>query len=182
MTCRYEKTDWRDVLYTSVRNAPGGISDAAQFLTNRRSRSMHAETLRAKLRGVEGESISVEIADLLTEWMAEKNLPDAAAWIQAFASAHSLVAIPTEVPAVEAANMCEVTSLLEKTLDIDVQGGRLSNLLLKALKDRFIAATEADQIAAQIDEEMRLLAKLRRNVMRCAASGGELKVTQKTTH
>ena len=176
MTCRYEKTDWRDVLYTSVRNCPGGVPDAATFLTTRRGRSMHAETLRAKLRGVEGESISVEIADMLTEWMQEKNQPDASGWIQAFAASHSLVAIPVDVPDQDVALLCEITSLLEKSLDIDVQGGRLSNLLLSALHDRTINIGEADPIAAQIDDEMRLLAKLRRNVMKCAASGGDLKI------
>lgn len=179
MTCRYDKTDWRDVLYTSVRNTPGGISDAAMFLTTRRGRSMHAETLRAKLRGVDGESISVEIADMLTEWMTEKNQPEASAWIQAFASAHFLVAIPVDMPAAERAEICEITTILEKSLDIDVQGGRLSNLLLDALRDKAIEQREADQIGAQIDDEMRLLAKLRRNVMACAATGGELKVTAK---
>lgn len=172
MTCRYEKTDWLDVLYTSVRNTPGGVSDAAVFLTTRRGRSMHAETLRAKLRGVEGESISVEIADMLTEWMQEKNQPDASAWIQAFASAHGMVAIPVETANYSPQN--HLTEILEKSLDIDVHGGKLSDLLLHALHDRSISQSEADQIAAQIDDEMRLLSKLRRNVLRVAETGGHL--------
>ena len=28
MTCRYDSTEWLDVLYTSVRNTPGGVADA----------------------------------------------------------------------------------------------------------------------------------------------------------
>jgi len=181
MTCRYEKTDWRDVLYTCVRDTPGGVHDAAMFLTIRRGRSMHAETLRAKLRGVEGESISVEIADLLTEWMTEKNQVGAAGWIQAFASAHSLVAIPVEMSDVERARVGEVTTILEKGLDIDVHGGRLSSLLLTALQDRRISVGEADQIAGQIDDEMRELAKLRREVLTCSVTGGALRAPQQKT-
>lgn len=181
MTCRYEKTDWRDVLYTSVRNTPGGVPDAAVFLTTRRGRSMHAETLRAKLRGVEGESISVEIADMLTEWMQEKNQPEASAWIQAFASAHGMVAIPIENPIASAATG-DLTAILEKSLHLDVHGGRLSKLLLDALHDRAISINEADQIASQIDDEMRLLAKLRRSVLKVASTGGHLHITINITN
>lgn len=72
MTCRYSNTDWLDVLYNSVRRTPGGVVDAARFLTERRGRSIHAESLRAKLRGVNGDEISLSMADLLTEWMEEK--------------------------------------------------------------------------------------------------------------
>jgi hypothetical protein len=177
MTCRYDKTDWRDVLYTSVRNTPGGVSDAAVFLTTRRGRSMHPETLRAKLRGVEGESITVEIADMLTEWMQEKKQPDASAWIQAFASAHGLVAIPIESP-MQAPDATDLSAILEKSLNLDVEGGRLSQLLLEALRDRSISINEADQIAGQIDQEMRLLARMRRNVIRVAETGGQLVINQ----
>lgn len=178
MTCRYEKTDWRDVLYTCVRATPGGVHDAAMFLTVRRGRSMHAETLRAKLRGVEGESISVEISDMLTEWMAEKKQADAACWIQALASSHGLVAIPVEVAAVERAVAGEVTAILEKGLDIDAHGGRLSSLLLEALHDRKISLGEADTISGQIDDEMRHLAKLRRDVIACAVTGDALRASE----
>ena len=135
---------------------------------------MHAETLRAKLRGVEGESISVEIADMLTEWMQEKNQPTAAGWIQAFAAAHGLVAIEIEIPLIVQLAAAGITEILEKSLDIDVHGGQLSSLLLHALQDRSISVTEADTIAAQIDNEMRLLARLRHKVLQVAATGGHL--------
>ena len=51
-------------------------------------------------------------------------------------------------------------------------------MLLDSLRDRAIAKGEADQIAAQIDQEMRLLAKLRRNIMRIAETGGHLVVDE----
>jgi guanylate kinase len=63
-------------------------------------------------------------------------------------------------------------------LEIDVQGGRLSALLLQALKDRAISKNEADQIAAQVDQEMRLLSRMRRNVLRLAETGGQLVINQ----
>lgn len=138
---------------------------------------MHAETLRAKLRGVEGESVSVEIADMLTEWMQEKSQPQATAWIEALASDHALVAIPVEA-SIGNQTQNHLVHLLEKSLDIDAQGGRLSSMLLDSLRDRAIAKGEADQIAAQIDQEMRLLAKLRRNIMRIAETGGHLVVDE----
>lgn len=31
MTCRYDSTEWLDVLYTSVRNTPGGVADATNL-------------------------------------------------------------------------------------------------------------------------------------------------------
>lgn len=40
--------------------------------SRRRGKSMHPETRRAKLRGLEGESVTMDIAELPTEWMQEK--------------------------------------------------------------------------------------------------------------
>ncbi|MEN5069484.1 hypothetical protein [Stenotrophomonas sp. TWI1183] len=72
MTCRTSALNWIDVLYNSVSRTPGGLADAAAFLADRCGKTMHPETLRAKLRVLEGESVSIEIAELLTEWMREK--------------------------------------------------------------------------------------------------------------
>jgi len=52
MPCRTSALNWLDVLYNSVRKTPGGVVDAAAFLADRRGKSMHPETLRAKLREV----------------------------------------------------------------------------------------------------------------------------------
>lgn len=72
MTCKYSNTDWLDVLYNSVRKTPGGVVDAALFLTERRGRGIHPESLRAKLRAVNGDEISISMAEMLSEWMEEK--------------------------------------------------------------------------------------------------------------
>ena len=87
MTCRTSSLNWLDVLYNSVRKTPGGVADAAAYLADRRGKSMHPETLRAKLRGLEGESLTIEHAELLTEWMQEKagGGEYALEWMQALA-------------------------------------------------------------------------------------------------
>ena len=163
MTCRYDKTDWRDVLYTTVRNTPGGIQDAANYLKNRRGRGMHPETLRAKLRGLEDESISIDICYLLTEWMEDRGQPDASAWIQAFASEFGLVALKPEVET--AADHVNLATLLASGLDLSAGTGALNGLLSESLKDRRITDAESDQITAQIDETMRQLSLLRLQIV-----------------
>ena len=65
MTCRPSDIHWRDALYNAVRQMPGGVNAAASHLTERRGRAITGESLRKKLRGVEGESVSLEIAELL---------------------------------------------------------------------------------------------------------------------
>lgn len=72
MTCRYDSTEWLDVLYTSVRNTPGGVADAANHLTIRRGKNITPESLRLRLRGVGDSRLSMEMFELLIEWMQEK--------------------------------------------------------------------------------------------------------------
>ncbi|VBL41232.1 Uncharacterised protein [Burkholderia pseudomallei] len=77
MTCRYDSTEWLDVLYTSVRNTPGGVADAANHLTNRRGKGITPESLRLRLRGVGDSRLSMEMFELLIEWMQEKSEAEA---------------------------------------------------------------------------------------------------------
>ncbi len=93
MTCYLSPTDWRDVLYNAVRNAPGGVAAAAAFLAQRRGCSMNTETLRARLRGVDGEWVNLEILELLSEWMQDSKHPDALAWLSALNNRFGLVAL-----------------------------------------------------------------------------------------
>lgn len=108
MTCRTSSLNWLDVLYNSVRKTPGGVADAAAYLADRRGKSMHPETLRAKLRGLEGESLTIEHAELLTEWMQEKagGCEYALEWMQALAEQGSFAerarALPGKGPGHEA--------------------------------------------------------------------------------
>lgn len=101
MTRRTHATSWLDVLYNSVRRTPGGISAAAAYLADRRGKSMHPETLRCKLSGREGESVSVELAELLTEWMLDHRDGETYArdWMRALAGQYGMAA--DVVPALE---------------------------------------------------------------------------------
>lgn len=167
MTCRLSQTDWRDVFYNAVRSAPGGVADAAAFLTERRGRSIHKETLRARLRGVDGEWINLEMLELLTEWLQEKKDTDATAWLRALNMQFGLVAIELP-PAPEGGWECEIKAISRKLLQLGVEGGRLNEKGLEAIADSDVDPPEADGLSAQIRAEVELLLRLDRNVRRLA--------------
>ncbi|MDF8360185.1 hypothetical protein [Achromobacter anxifer] len=94
MTNRYTQIDPHDALYTSVMKTPGGVEELAGFLTNRRGVSIHPETLRQKMRRVKGQSMSLDLFELATEWMQEKEGGAAHArdWLLALALRHGVAA------------------------------------------------------------------------------------------
>lgn len=168
MTCRYSLTEWTDVLYVSVRKTPGGVADAAAFLTHRRGRSIHTESLRAKLRGLEGESISVEMAELLTEWMEEKAQPHAYDWLHALNSRFNLVST-ARVEAGESS--CIQSTLIDKT----VAFGAMAKEVADALGDGVITALEAGRIEEIARENQRFtetLIQIARNIAGVPANKG----------
>lgn len=171
MTCRYSETDWRDVLYNSVRACPGNVGDAAAFLTKRRGRSMHGETLRAKLRGVDGDSVSMEIAELLTEWMQEMQRPDALDWLHAFNARFGLAASVVGVDA-PASQQDAVQALQRKLLENNVSGGRLTELGLRTIADGKVDGQEADALEAQAMGEIRQLFQLVEAARAASGKGG----------
>jgi len=171
MTCRYSGADWRDEIYNSVRQAPGGVKAAAAFLTERRGRSIHPETLRAKLRHVDGECISLEMAEMLTEWLQEMNRPDALGWVHAFNGRFGMAAETVDAaPAGGWPN--EIMALQDKLLHLGVAGGKLTELGLQAAADGAISEAEADAITEQAMAEIRLLFRLSRNAKRAASTAG----------
>lgn len=170
MTCRYSQTDWRDVLYTAVRNAPGGITAAAQFLSERRGRSIHPESLRAKLRAVDGDSISTEMAELLTEWLQDMNRPDALDWLYAFNGRFGLAAEKIDAAPVGGWED-EMAAIRTKLLKLAAQGGSLTSVGIEAMADGVICEKDADAIESHAMEEIRLLFRLARNARRAAAKG-----------
>lgn len=168
MTCHYSAADWRDVLYNSVRAAPGGVNAAAAFLAERRGRTMHAETLRARLRGVDGDSISMEIAELLTEWLQDLGRADARDWLHVFNARFGLVA--TDVGSAHAQQQGDVNAALRlRLLRNTASGGRLAELGLKATDDNCVDPREAEAILAQIGSEQRELQELADSVRAAAA-------------
>ena len=167
MTCRTSPTDWRDVLYNSVRKANGGVKAAAKHLEDRRDVSIHPEYLRTLLRGLDGKSISVEVLELLTEWLQEIREPGALDWLKSMNNRYGLVAI--ELPPPPAGGWaCEAAALREKALQLGVEGGQLTQLVMRATDDKRITVTEAEEITAQAMVEVELLLRTVRNVRRAA--------------
>lgn len=171
MTCRYSETNWRDVLYNTVRAVPGGINAAAAHLTERRGRSIHPETLRQRLRGVDGDSISMEMAELLTEWMQDLRRPDAKAWLHALNGRFGLAASVVDAPPL-AACADEVGALRHKLLEINVSGGRVTEVGLRVTADNKVEPTEAEDLEVQALESIRQLYELVRNARRAAGKDG----------
>lgn len=167
MTCRLSPTDWRDVLYNSVRQANGGLKAAAAHLETRRGVTMHPEYLRTLLRGLDGKCISVEVLELLTEWLQEIREPSALAWVPALNMKYGLVSM--ELPPPPAGGWsCEITAIKEKLLQASVKKGVLTHILTLATADHHMTVGEAEEADAQIMDLVMLLLRLRRNVRRSA--------------
>lgn len=162
MTCRYDSTEWLDVLYTSVRNTPGGVADAANYLTVRRGKNITAESLRLRLRGVGDSRLSMEMFELLIEWMQEKSEGE----MHALDALHELNArfgmvaehVSDQAPddALEPGTM----RLVSTTLHLQAHVGRVADNVTRALSDQQIDAREAEQIIATGRKGQRLFQRL----------------------
>jgi len=148
VTCRPSEIHWRDALYNAVRQMPGGVNVAATYLTDRRGRAITGESLRKKLRGVEGESVSLEIAELLTEWMQElvEGRDHAVVWIQSLAAQFGVAADP--VPASSASCPGGVEALQTKVLQVAACAGQLASVTAEALADGELSLAEGDAMVA----------------------------------
>lgn len=167
MTCHYSSADWRDALYNAVRQAPGGVNAAAAFLTERRGRSIHPETLRTRLRCVDGDSISMDMAELLTEWLLDQRDPSARRWLLAFNARFSMAAAHLPPPP-EGGWADEGVAIREKLLEITVKGGMLADVGMRATADGRIDDKECDDLEAECMAAIELLWRLRRNARRAA--------------
>ncbi|AZY50105.1 hypothetical protein D0838_04985 [Bordetella avium] len=148
MTSRMQSHHWLDVLYNDVRRTPGGVKDAARFLSERRGKSIHYESLRAKLSGQEGESLNFETATFLTEWMQEKagGAEYACNWLQTYATVeHGLVFVPVP-PAPVGGHPNELAALLQKILQAGMKVGNLNTSYLAAVDDGRIDPAERSQL------------------------------------
>ncbi|WP_314402382.1 phage regulatory CII family protein [Stenotrophomonas rhizophila] len=172
MTCRTSSINWLDCLYNAVRKTPGGVIEAAKWLTDRRGKSMHPETLRAKLNGTEGESVTIEIAELLTEWMQEKagGSEYALEWMQALAGQFGM-SVDVVPPAPEGGWPNEMTAIQMKLLEITSRVGNLSGAAVDALADSRITSAEAGLMISEIRALRTMAHRLERNVARAAGKG-----------
>jgi len=169
MTCRYTNTDWRDVLYNCVRKTPGGINAAAAFLTERRETTIHPERLRKKLRGAEGESMDVEMARMLSEWMDEQDGGSAYArdWMQALCASEGLH-VDSVPPAPAGGWKCEAAALQSKFLDISMLIGQIAGVTSEAVADGTINQAEADKLVPLLRDARVILHRMERNALRAA--------------
>ncbi|KUZ33592.1 phage regulatory CII family protein [Burkholderia territorii] len=142
VTHQYSQTAWIDVLYTSVLNTPGKVEDAARYLTERRGVRITGESLRLRLREVEGARLSGEMFELLVEWMLEKNQPHALAAVHAFNARFGLVAAET---ATDADSDC-VRALVDSALTVSTKAGGLADEVRRAADDGVIEPREAESI------------------------------------
>lgn len=167
MTCRYSGTDWLDVLYTSVRNTPGGVADAAQFLTNRRGKSIGTESLRLRLRG-EGENrLSMEMFELLIEWMEEKRQPHYVDALHALNERFGLRATTAESDETHSGVDAVALDALELTRQTGVVAGEVRD----AVADGKITGQEAEAIVVAARSHQRVIDRLVGAVVRISKSG-----------
>lgn len=171
MTCRYSGTEWLDVLYTSVRNTPGGVADAANFLTLRRGRGITTESLRLRLRG-EGENrLSMEMFELLIEWMQEKkeSAPFALDALLALNGRFGLIAEHgSALTDDHDDDQQDVESLTRATLYLQAHVGEVASEVVRAVADRRIDINEAEQLTVVSRKGQRLFERLIRTAGRLA--------------
>lgn len=167
MTNRYTQIDPHDALYISVTKTPGGVEELAAFLTNRRAVSMHPETLRQKMRRVKGQSMSLDLFELSTEWMMEKQDGDRYArdWLMALNVRHA-VAASILPPAPQHAN--ELEAVRTKVMEMSSLNGRLSAVAIEAVSDGDISDDDASHIMVECDKIIEKAQRLKRNVVRAA--------------
>lgn len=167
MTHRYTQIDPHDALYIGVQKTPGGVEELAAFMTNRRGVSMHAETLRQKLRRVKGQSMSLDLFELATEWMMEKQGGEdyARDWLLALALRHGVAAniLP---PAPQHPN--EVDAARQKVMEMSHLNGELSAVAIEALSDGDICEADASAIVIECRKIVEKAQRLMRNVQRAA--------------
>jgi hypothetical protein len=150
------------VLYSSVRDTPGGVADAAQFLTNRRGTSIGTESLRLRLRG-EGENrLSMEMFELLIEWMEEKRQDHYLDALHALNERFGMRA--TRADPVAAGDT--VTAVASHALEVAKHTGLVAEEVRAALDDGKINSREADDIVAAARGSQRMIDRLVQTVRR----------------
>lgn len=167
MTCRRSELHWRDALYTAVSETPGGVAAAAMYLAQRRGKQITRESLRKKLRGIEGESLSMEMAELLTEWMQEQvgGQQQSTAWLQSMGTQFGLAM--DDVPAApEGGWSCELNALRDKVLSIGQHAGNVAGTTLGALMDGKVSDDEANALIKEIRALRAMAHRMERSVQR----------------
>lgn len=172
MTCARSDIYWRDAAYNAVMKMPGSVNAAAAYLTERRGVSIKGETLRKKLRGLEGESISMEMLEMLTDWMMEltAGTPVATDWILSLAAQFNLAV--DHVPAApEAGWTDEIAAIRDKLLHVSKFCGQLSAVALDVLADNQVTLAEADKMLDALQALRTMCHRMERNLRRALKKG-----------
>ncbi|WGS43930.1 hypothetical protein LFL97_12340 [Burkholderia sp. JSH-S8] len=162
MTCRYDSTEWLDVLYTSVRDTPGGVADAANHLTTRRGKNVTTESLRLRLRGVGDSRLSMEMFELLIEWMQEKSEANSHALdaLHALNARFGLVAEQVDEHGADDGVEPGTMRLVSTALHLQAHVGRVADDVTRALEDQRIDDRKAEEIIATGRKGQRLFQRL----------------------
>lgn len=168
MTNKYTQIDPHDALYTSVMKTPGGVEELAAFLTNRRGIAIHPETLRQKMRRVKSQSMSLDMCELATEWMMEKQggADYARDWLLALNLRQGVDATILP-PAPQHAN--EMDAAKQKVMEMSQLNGELAAVAIAAFADGDICAADASNIVVECRKIIEKAQRLERNVVRAAS-------------
>lgn len=169
MTCQRSDIYWRDALYSAVSQAPGNVQAAAAYLKARRGKAITGESLRKKLRGLEGESLSMEMAEMLTEYLQQfvDTAELATDWIASLGGQFHLM-VDFVPPPPEGGWSDELEALQHKLLQLHAMTGRLSGTTLEAVADGDLSVTEADEMQDLARSIRTLCFRLERNACRAA--------------
>ncbi|VVG70928.1 hypothetical protein PAP18089_01900 [Pandoraea apista] len=165
MTCKYGETEPLDVLYNAVRATPGGVADAANYLSTRRGRQISAENLRLRLRSEGDNRLSFEMFDLLVEWLEDRGRSDARDAIAAWAAQHGMRAVPM---AQMSGETC-VSQLARDALTLGQHCGTVAAEVVAAIDDKRITLDEQDAITRVVRDTQQTLDELLARVKRLAA-------------
>ncbi len=173
MTCRRSDLYWRDALHNAVTRAPGGLQDAAAHISKRRGKSISTETLRKKLRGVDGESISMEMAEILTDYLQlfVGTQEIATDWVCSLAAQYDLM-VDYVPPPPQGGWPDELAAIQAKLLELHKLTGALAGAGIDAIADQRLSVPEADRIQDLSREVRKLCYRLERNACRAAGQLG----------
>ncbi|MDY0978954.1 hypothetical protein [Stenotrophomonas sp. CFBP8994] len=151
---------------------PGSVNAAAAYLTKRRGVSIKGESLRKKLRGLEGESLSMEMMEMLTDWMVEQaaGTPVATDWILSLAAQFNL-AIDHVPAAPDGGWPNEIDAIKDKLLHVSKFCGQLSAVALDVLQDNRVTLEEADRMLDALQAVRTMCHRMERNLRRAVAKG-----------
>lgn len=172
MTCLRSDIYWRDAAYNAVSRMPGSVNAAAAYLTKRRGAPIKGESLRKKLRGLEGESLSMEMMEMLTEWMVEQAAGTSVAtdWILSLAAQFHLTI--DHVPATpEGGWSNELDAIKEKLLHVSKFSGQLCAIALDALEDNRVTLEEADRMLDALQAVRSMCHRIERNLRNAVSKG-----------